>query len=398
MRNATLPFLRFYESFIDEYESALKKIKNALNSLEPNHNGYISQDFLEHDLEQGLNAADRTTKHLVSKANASIAKVSHIVDLPDLNDNDFHEQNRKALTDINQTIEKLHTFDREQTNALKIAENDLETMQTYIARLEKMYTGLKIEIASYQKGSILKPDENTTINGPVSGLKGALENAESSSMKMMLEKLGEQKDTNVDTLTAPNRVKKLIEKYKIHNESVYNIEKLKFIKYKIKTPNVQVKRFEMPWGPGKISKFGRASEIRKALTENPLKAGEVSKIEKDARTARDVGIVKKNEIIKDGSHITKSGKLKSNVKYQAGEYNYIYKTDKEARIKEFQADDLKLTKRDKRLPHNPKTPGKQLGDHAGHLAAYRFGGSPELDNLVSQSSNVKSKQIQEARK
>ncbi|MCY8179937.1 DNA/RNA non-specific endonuclease [Bacillus paralicheniformis] len=26
--------------------------------------------------------------------------------------------------------------------------------------------------------------------------------------------------------------------------------------------------------------------------------------------------------------------------------------------------------------------------HAGHLAADRFGGSPELDNLVSQSSNV----------
>ena len=115
------PFLRFYETFIEEYESALKKIKNVLESLEPYHNGYISQAFLDHDLENGLNAADRTTKHLVSKANATIAKVSHIVDLPDLNDNDFHEQNRKALKDINQTIEKLHAFDREQTNALKTA-------------------------------------------------------------------------------------------------------------------------------------------------------------------------------------------------------------------------------------------------------------------------------------
>ncbi|MEC1368122.1 DNA/RNA non-specific endonuclease [Bacillus licheniformis] len=75
-------------------------------------------------------------------------------------------------------------------------------------------------------------------------------------------------------------------------------------------------------------------------------------------------------------------------KYQAGEYKYVYKTDKDGRIKEFQADDLKLTERDKRLPHNSKTPGKQPGDHAGHLAADRFGGSPELDNLVSQSSNV----------
>lgn len=28
------------------------------------------------------------------------------------------------------------------------------------------------------------------------------------------------------------------------------------------------------------------------------------------------------------------------------------------------------------------------GDQAGHLAGDRFGGSPELDNLVSQLSNV----------
>ncbi|MGR3206665.1 T7SS effector LXG polymorphic toxin [Bacillus glycinifermentans] len=172
------PFLQFYETFIDEYESALKKIKNALNSLEPNHNGYISQSFLDHELEQGLNAADRTTKHLVSKANATIAKVSHIVDLPDLNDNDFHEQNRKALTDINQTIEKLHTFDREQTSTLKTAESDLDTMQKYITRLEKMYTGPKIEIATYQKGSILKPDEMDALSGN-----------QETAMEVMLDKL-----------------------------------------------------------------------------------------------------------------------------------------------------------------------------------------------------------------
>ncbi|MGN9866613.1 T7SS effector LXG polymorphic toxin [Bacillus swezeyi] len=195
------PFLRFYESFIEEYQSALKKIKNALNSLEPNQNGYISQSFLEHELEQGLNAADRTTKHLVSKANATIAKVSHIVDLPDLNDNDFHEQNRKALKEINQTIEKLHTFDREQTNALKTAEQDLETMQQYIKRLEKMYTsGPRIEIMNYEKGAILKPDENTNINDPIGGLKSELQNAEPSPMELMLKKLNKNERSHVDTV------------------------------------------------------------------------------------------------------------------------------------------------------------------------------------------------------
>ncbi|TWJ53578.1 hypothetical protein CHCC5022_1507 [Bacillus paralicheniformis] len=63
---------------------------------------------------------------MVSKTNAMLAKVSHIVDLPDLNDTDFPEQNRKALKEINQIIEKLHTFNREQTSALKTAENNAE--------------------------------------------------------------------------------------------------------------------------------------------------------------------------------------------------------------------------------------------------------------------------------
>ncbi|ASB90814.1 MULTISPECIES: T7SS effector LXG polymorphic toxin [Bacillus] len=194
------PFLQFYDTFIEEYSSTLKKMKSALNSLEPNHNGFISQSFLEHELENGLNAADRTTKNLVSKTNATIAKVSHIIDLPDLNDSGFHEQNQKALKEISTTLEKLHAFDREQTNALKTAENDLETMQKYIGRLEKMYTGPKIEITGYQKGAILKQDDNSKINGLPGGLQGQLENAEPSPMEMMLEKLNKNKQSNVDTV------------------------------------------------------------------------------------------------------------------------------------------------------------------------------------------------------
>ncbi|MEC1260962.1 T7SS effector LXG polymorphic toxin [Bacillus swezeyi] len=197
------PFLRFYESFIEEYQSVLKKMKNALNSLEPNHNGYISQAFLEHDLEQGLNAADRITKHLVSKANATIAKVGHIVDLPDLNDNDFHEQNQKALKEINQTIEKLHAFDREQTNALKTAESDLETMQRYITRLEKMYTGPKIEIAGYQKGSILKPDEMDALRGN-----------QETAMGVMLDKLDKR-----------SKLEKEVSEVSEHDVKMYKLKK-----------------------------------------------------------------------------------------------------------------------------------------------------------------------------
>ena len=94
-----------------------------------------------------------------------------------------------------------------------------------------------------------------------------------------------------------------------------------------------------------------------------------------------------DNIIRNGSHL-EDGKLKSNVTYQTGEYEYIYKTDSKGRISNWSTNDLQLTDREERLPHDSKTPGKVKGDHAGHLAGDRFGGSPEIDNLVSQSSGV----------
>ena len=142
--------------------------------------------------------ADRTTKRLVSKTNATIAKVSHIVDLPELDDSNFHENYSKALKEINQTIEKLHTFDREQTNTIKAAENDLETMQRYIARLEKMYTGPKIEITGYQKGSILKQDKMDTLSGN-----------QETAMGVMLAKLDKRSKLEKEVSEANKQVNKI---------------------------------------------------------------------------------------------------------------------------------------------------------------------------------------------
>ena len=83
-----------------------------------------------------------------------------------------------------------------------------------------------------------------------------------------------------------------------------------------------------------------------------------------------------------------AGNLRSNIKYQTGEFKYNYETDANGRISNWNTDNLQLTERDGRLNYNSNSPGKIEGDHAGHLAGDRFGGSPELDNIVSQSQNV----------
>ena len=92
-------------------------------------------------------------------------------------------------------------------------------------------------------------------------------------------------------------------------------------------------------------------------------------------------------MITDGSHM-ENGKLKANVIYQTGEHSYIYKTNSDGLIEKVYVDALQEKTHDERLEHDRNTYGKQAGDHAGHLIGDRFGGSPALDNLVSQSALV----------
>ena len=98
-----------------------------------------------------------------------------------------------------------------------------------------------------------------------------------------------------------------------------------------------------------------------------------------------------SEILTDGSHM--DGKVpKPNVVYEAGEHHYLYRTDEVGRIDRAYAEDLQLKLHEDRLRHNSKTLDKEIGDHAGHIFGDLFGGSPELDNVLSQAKDVNLKE------
>lgn len=60
------------------------------------------------------------------------------------------------------------------------------------------------------------------------------------------------------------------------------------------------------------------------------------------RVSDDAGKVadKVGDILRDGSHFDDAGKLKPNVRCQAGEHNYSYQTDELGRISEAYEDNL----------------------------------------------------------
>ncbi|MBF4624013.1 DNA/RNA non-specific endonuclease [Clavibacter sp. VKM Ac-2872] len=71
--------------------------------------------------------------------------------------------------------------------------------------------------------------------------------------------------------------------------------------------------------------------------------------------------------------------------YQAGEHEYLYRTNEHGHIDRVIIQDLQLKIHEGRLPHQRNPLGKLQGDHAGHLAADAAGGSPKLDNIIAMS-------------
>ena len=99
-----------------------------------------------------------------------------------------------------------------------------------------------------------------------------------------------------------------------------------------------------------------------------------------------------SRIITDGSHY-RDGKLLPNIKYRAGENQYLYQTNSEGLIIHAEAEKLKFKNHQGRIKHDSKSYGKKKGDHAGHIFADWFGGSEKLDNIVSQSREVNQKKF-----
>ena len=93
-------------------------------------------------------------------------------------------------------------------------------------------------------------------------------------------------------------------------------------------------------------------------------------------------------VVRDDTHLNADGSLQPDTWYRTGEHKYVYHTNESGHIDRVIAEDLQLKTHEGRLNHDPNTLGKLPGDHAGHLLADWFGGSPKRDNLVSQLSDI----------
>ncbi|MED0864436.1 T7SS effector LXG polymorphic toxin [Bacillus safensis] len=298
-----IPFLQFFQVVIEEYSAALKNTKQALHALESNEHGFISQAFIEHDLDQGLKKAERTISEIVSEVNHAIGRVGHIVHLPNVDESVFQQNYQKAWLETSRTIGLLHAFDREQTSALHETKSSLQTMKQYIDTLSTMFTGPKIDITSYQKGSIFKDGKEEKVSSTISGLKDKIDNPKDNPMMIMLKKLKEKQQANVETIVRNDTYKNISKqvtandpslttlqkeavngKNKIHrdirviNGRLYNVKDIKKLKEFDIADEVVTDPSDIDFIGGRYTVYANKQIIRTYITNGEIRIEEVGKI------------------------------------------------------------------------------------------------------------------------
>ncbi|MCA1014676.1 transposase [Bacillus stratosphericus] len=300
-----IPFLQFFQVVIEDYSAALKNTKQALHTLESNQHGFISQAFIEHELDQGLKKAERAISEIVSEVNHAIGRVGHIVHLPNVDESAFQQNYQKAWLETSRTIGLLHAFDREQTSALQETKSSLQTMKQFINTLSTMFTGPKIDITSYQKGSIFKNGKEEKISNTISGLNDKIDNMKENPMMIMLKKLREKQQANVETVVRDESHKNINQqvtandpslttlqreavngKNKIHrdirvvNGKLYNVKGIKKLKEFDIADEVVTDPSNIDFIGGRYTVYANKQIIRTYIANGEVRIEEVDKIPK----------------------------------------------------------------------------------------------------------------------
>ncbi|MDV2685748.1 LXG domain-containing protein [Alkalihalophilus lindianensis] len=148
------PFLLLFQAVIDEYSTILDQIKGAMYSFEPAPNGFIHQQFLDDELNQGLEQTRSTTMYLTDQANSIMQRVSDIVQLPRLSDDDVLMHVDQTKRHVTETSENIMHFDYEQTNSLQAVEQSLRMMSQYLMTISNMFAHQGFTISSFISGQL----------------------------------------------------------------------------------------------------------------------------------------------------------------------------------------------------------------------------------------------------
>ena len=138
-RDHHVPFIRLLSSFLATYESRLKELEASLAALDSEGQGHVREDYLENEIDYGLNNIRMMAIALTNETNFLIESIKDIVDLPKIRDKELLDAVNDAKANRNKTLDKLHEFDNRETAAFAELDGEMNILTNYITNLQGLY-------------------------------------------------------------------------------------------------------------------------------------------------------------------------------------------------------------------------------------------------------------------
>ncbi|UJW56913.1 LXG domain-containing protein [Bacillus sp. A116_S68] len=148
------PFLIFLHQSLIDYQFQLKDIKSAIQTFEPDEQGFIDEAFLMNDVQQGFTKVERKTIELTDEANSILASVQDIVTVNKITESDVMDGVRRGKLRAQEIVEQLHLLDDYGATLLEQTRDALQTMRTYLSDIESKFQSGDLSVTNFNSDAL----------------------------------------------------------------------------------------------------------------------------------------------------------------------------------------------------------------------------------------------------
>lgn len=148
------PFITFLLQSMENYKDRLDKMKSDVQSFEPNHQGYISEGFLNDELHPGLDQAKTKVASVSENINSVLSGVSDITYVTKISYSDFGISIEDGKRQIDDVIKDLSELDSKHASKLQETQSDLDKMKKYLSEMTTGLSSGSISITDFDTASL----------------------------------------------------------------------------------------------------------------------------------------------------------------------------------------------------------------------------------------------------
>lgn len=179
------PFLIYlYQSMVD-YQNVLTDMKDSVKTFESHSSGFVSQQFLEQDVEDGFYKVKKKTISLTDDANSIIESVQDLVAVKNIDDSEVLNNVQDGKKKAERIVEELTILDDYGTSQLEQTKEDLQTMKTYLSDIESRFKSGDLSVANFDLEAVKGIDSYRSMMDSIYG-EGYIDSME---FKPLFEKM-----------------------------------------------------------------------------------------------------------------------------------------------------------------------------------------------------------------